>query len=242
MKKPEIAKGLAEASGLTEAEAADRLDRVVQEILARLRRGEARHCLVWAVSRANGTAKSPFDGREGGAVDDRVFGEHVAQVVINGIAAGRTVEIDGLGTFFPDPERFFRFEPKRLPQVFLAYVVEDRPLVERLYETLEEARYSPLDGHPEAPAGTELAASNRKRDRGIGVFVACFSPRSVAKEAASRRRSGMPSIAPVNCRSTRSSSCRCGSASAPSLEPSSGSINTSIWRPTGNVECGGWSG
>jgi nucleoid DNA-binding protein len=40
MKKPEIAKGLAEASGLTEAEAADRLDRVVQEIIARLRRGE----------------------------------------------------------------------------------------------------------------------------------------------------------------------------------------------------------
>jgi nucleoid DNA-binding protein len=40
MKKPEIAKGLAQASGLTEAEAADRLDRVVQEILARLRRGE----------------------------------------------------------------------------------------------------------------------------------------------------------------------------------------------------------
>jgi nucleoid DNA-binding protein len=41
MKKPEIAKGLAEASGLTEAEAADRLDRVVQEIVAKLRRGES---------------------------------------------------------------------------------------------------------------------------------------------------------------------------------------------------------
>jgi hypothetical protein len=40
MKKPEIAKGLAEASGMTEAEAADRLDRVVQDIIARLRRGE----------------------------------------------------------------------------------------------------------------------------------------------------------------------------------------------------------
>jgi hypothetical protein len=40
MKKPEIAKGLAEASGMTEAEAADRLDRVVNDIIARLRRGE----------------------------------------------------------------------------------------------------------------------------------------------------------------------------------------------------------
>jgi nucleoid DNA-binding protein len=40
MKKPEIAKGIADASGLTEAEAADRLDRVVNEILAKVRRGE----------------------------------------------------------------------------------------------------------------------------------------------------------------------------------------------------------
>jgi nucleoid DNA-binding protein len=41
MKKPELAKGLALASGLTEAEAADRLDRVVGEIIARLRKGKA---------------------------------------------------------------------------------------------------------------------------------------------------------------------------------------------------------
>jgi nucleoid DNA-binding protein len=41
MKKQDIAKGLAEVSGLTEAEAADRLDRVIQEIVARLRRGES---------------------------------------------------------------------------------------------------------------------------------------------------------------------------------------------------------
>jgi nucleoid DNA-binding protein len=40
MKKPELAKGLAEASGITEAEAADRLDRVVRDIVAKLRRGE----------------------------------------------------------------------------------------------------------------------------------------------------------------------------------------------------------
>ena len=40
MKKHELAKGLSELSGLTEAEAADRLDRVVHEIIAKLRRGE----------------------------------------------------------------------------------------------------------------------------------------------------------------------------------------------------------
>jgi nucleoid DNA-binding protein len=40
MNKQELAKGLALESGLTEAEAADRLDRVVNDIIARLRRGK----------------------------------------------------------------------------------------------------------------------------------------------------------------------------------------------------------
>ncbi len=39
MKKQEIAKGLARESGLTEAEAADRLDSVVHDILIKLRKG-----------------------------------------------------------------------------------------------------------------------------------------------------------------------------------------------------------
>lgn len=39
MKKPDIAKSIARRSGLTQAEAADRLDRVIHEILADLRKG-----------------------------------------------------------------------------------------------------------------------------------------------------------------------------------------------------------
>jgi nucleoid DNA-binding protein len=39
MKKPDIAKRIARQSGLTQAEAADRLDRVIHEILADLRKG-----------------------------------------------------------------------------------------------------------------------------------------------------------------------------------------------------------
>jgi nucleoid DNA-binding protein len=40
MKKLDLARRLARRSGLTEAEAADRLDRVVQQILQKLRRGQ----------------------------------------------------------------------------------------------------------------------------------------------------------------------------------------------------------
>jgi nucleoid DNA-binding protein len=40
MKKPQIARRLAKRSGVTRAEAADQLDRVVHEILSDLRRGQ----------------------------------------------------------------------------------------------------------------------------------------------------------------------------------------------------------
>ena len=40
MKKPEIAKRMARQSGVSQAEAADRLDRVVHRILSNLRKGK----------------------------------------------------------------------------------------------------------------------------------------------------------------------------------------------------------
>lgn len=40
MKKPDIAKRMARRAGVTQAEAADRLDRVIHSILLRLRRGQ----------------------------------------------------------------------------------------------------------------------------------------------------------------------------------------------------------
>jgi nucleoid DNA-binding protein len=40
MKKPEIARRLAREAGMTEAEAADQLDRVVHEILTNVRSGQ----------------------------------------------------------------------------------------------------------------------------------------------------------------------------------------------------------
>jgi nucleoid DNA-binding protein len=40
MKKPEIAKRMARQAGVTEGEAADRVDRVVRQVLSRLRKGQ----------------------------------------------------------------------------------------------------------------------------------------------------------------------------------------------------------
>src|SRR5436305_1782563 len=58
--------------------------------------------------------------------------QQVAGIVLRGVAAGKTVEIDGLGSFYPDARRGFRFVPRALPQVFIAYGKEDELHATRL--------------------------------------------------------------------------------------------------------------
>jgi nucleoid DNA-binding protein len=66
MKKPEIAKQWARESGVSEAEAADRLDRVVRQILLRLR--EEREVPLPGVGRflLGPGGKVLFEGERGG--------------------------------------------------------------------------------------------------------------------------------------------------------------------------------
>jgi len=115
-------------------------------------------------------------------VDDRAFAEHVAQVVINGILAGHAVEIDGLGAFYPDPNRFYRFEPKHLPQVFIAYVEEDRADAERLYASLEAAGFAPWMDTRKLLPGQNWPRSIEAAIEASEFFVPCFSARSVSKK------------------------------------------------------------
>jgi hypothetical protein len=115
-------------------------------------------------------------------VDDRVFGECVAQVVMNGILAGKAVEIDGLGTFYPDRAHFFRFEPGRLPQIFIAYVEEDRRLAERLYDTLEAAGFAPWMDTRKLLPGQNWPRAIEAAIEASEFFVPCFSINSVAKK------------------------------------------------------------
>src|SRR4051812_7690575 len=69
--------------------------------------------------------------------------QQVARIVLRSLAAGKTVEIDGLGIFRPDRVEGFRFEPRARPQVFVAYVKEDEALAARLYRELDAAGFSP---------------------------------------------------------------------------------------------------
>jgi hypothetical protein len=108
--------------------------------------------------------------------------QQLARIVIQGLAAGKVVEIDGLGVFYPDAVRGCRFEPSGLPQVFVAYVREDAEAVERLCETLEAARFGPwMDARKLLP-GQNWPRAIESAIETSDFFVACFSGNSVNKK------------------------------------------------------------
>jgi hypothetical protein len=109
--------------------------------------------------------------------------EHLAQVVIRGLAAGQAVDIEHLGVFYPDPLRAcgFRFEPRPVPHVFLAYVKEDAALAERLYEALEAEGFRPWMDVRNLLPGQNWPRAIERAIEFSDFFVPCFSSNSVNK-------------------------------------------------------------
>ena len=105
----------------------------------------------------------------------------LAQVVLQCLAAGKVVEIDGLGAFYPDAARGCRFEPSGLPQVFIAYVKEDAKAVERLSEALETAGFTPWTDVRKLLPGQNWPRAIESAIETSDFFVACFSGNSVHK-------------------------------------------------------------
>jgi hypothetical protein len=91
------------------------------------------------------------------------------------------VEIDGLGTFYPDAARGFRFEAHPQPKIFIAYVTEDAAAAERLYDGLAGAGFSPwMDARKLLP-GQNWPRAIELAIESSDFFVACFSTNSVRK-------------------------------------------------------------
>jgi hypothetical protein len=108
--------------------------------------------------------------------------KQVARIVMRGIAAGKTVEIDGLGVFHPHPTEGFRFEPRALPQVFIAYVKEEGATAARLYREFEAAGFSPWMDVQKLLAGQNWPRAIETAIDASDFFVACFSSKSVRKK------------------------------------------------------------
>jgi hypothetical protein len=108
--------------------------------------------------------------------------EQVAQLVRHCLEEGQRVEIDGLGVFERDSHGGYRFMAFSRPKIFLAYVVEDLPLVERLYEDLESLGFAPwLDQRKMLP-GQNWPRAIEEAIETSDFFVPCFSHLSVRKK------------------------------------------------------------
>ena len=108
--------------------------------------------------------------------------QQVARIVLRGVAEGKTVEIDGLGIFYPDARRGFRFVPRALPQVFIAYGTEDEPLAAQLYEDLNRDGFLPWMDVRKLLAGQNWPRAIEAAIESSDFFVACFSGNSVRKK------------------------------------------------------------
>jgi hypothetical protein len=108
--------------------------------------------------------------------------EELAQVVIRGLTAGKVVEIDGLGSFVPDAAHGFRFEPCRLPQVFVAYGKEDAAAVRSLYDALEGVGFSPWMDERKLVPGQNWPRAIESAIETSDFFLACYSEHSVNKK------------------------------------------------------------
>ncbi|MDE3167175.1 MAG: toll/interleukin-1 receptor domain-containing protein [Acidobacteriota bacterium] len=108
--------------------------------------------------------------------------EQLSRIVAGGLRAGRAVEIEGLGTFRPDPLLGVRFEPRLQPQVFIAYVKEDEAKAARLYTDLAAAGFTPWMDVRKLLPGQNWPRAIENAIESSDFFVACFSSHSVHKK------------------------------------------------------------
>lgn len=107
--------------------------------------------------------------------------QELARIVVRGVAECKAVEIEGLGIFYPDGAGGFRFEAETAPQVFLAYVMEDQTMVERLYNELGESGLRPWMDVKKLLPGQNWPRAIETAIETSDFFVACFSHNSVNK-------------------------------------------------------------
>ncbi len=115
-------------------------------------------------------------------MDEGTTCQQLSQIVMRGLRAGRAVEIEGLGIFYPDAELGVRFEPRSQPQVFIAYVKEDEAQATRLYADLEAAGFNPWIDVRKLMPGQNWPRAIESAIEASDYFIACFSSNSVRKK------------------------------------------------------------
>jgi hypothetical protein len=106
--------------------------------------------------------------------------DDLAELVRRSLAAGQTVEIDGLG-IFQTANRGYEFVCQTRPEVFLAYAAEDLAIARRLCDALRATGFSPWLDKDKLLPGQNWPRAIERAIETADSFVACFSPRSTFK-------------------------------------------------------------
>ena len=107
--------------------------------------------------------------------------ERFSRAVLAGLAEGKAVEIDGLGTFYPHSESGFRFVPHTRPAIFVAYGAEDQEAAAALYLAFQRAGFNPWMDSKKLLPGQNWARALEAAIETSDFCVPCFSTRSVDK-------------------------------------------------------------
>ncbi len=108
--------------------------------------------------------------------------QKVARILRQCLEEGKKVEIDGLGVFRPDGRGFYEFVPRAQTKIFLAYVEEDRPFAERIFDDLRERGFEPWIDQRMLLPGQNWPRSIEEAIETSDFFVPCFSQKSVSKK------------------------------------------------------------
>jgi hypothetical protein len=106
----------------------------------------------------------------------------VARIVRECLEEGKTVVIDGLGSFRPQGRKGYRFVGRAAPSVFVAYVQEDARTVERLCDALEDHGFDPWIDRRKLLPGQNWPRSIEDAIEATDFVVACFSRHSATKK------------------------------------------------------------
>jgi hypothetical protein len=106
----------------------------------------------------------------------------VARIVRECLEEGKTVVIDGLGSFRTHGKRGYRFVERAAPSVFLAYVQEDARTVERLCDALDAHGFDTWIDRRRLLPGQNWPRSIEDAIEATDFVVACFSQHSATKK------------------------------------------------------------
>ncbi|HWR53869.1 MAG TPA: TIR domain-containing protein [Bryobacteraceae bacterium] len=108
--------------------------------------------------------------------------EQVTRAVRECLELGARVEIDGVGLLWRAPDGKIGFVPRnQKPRIFLAYVVEDAPIVERLFDELAARGFDPWMDRRKLLPGQNWPRAIEQAISVADFFIACFSRKATLK-------------------------------------------------------------